>query len=107
MHRQRNAKRVATLGPASSDHATIRALFEAGADVFRLNFSHGSHADHKARLDTLRAVGREAGRPVGVLVDLQGSKLWVERCGAGFADTRVMATARRLALAWAWWMRPK
>jgi pyruvate kinase len=75
MHRIRNAKIVATLGPASTDQATIQALFEAGADVFRLNFSHGSHADHKARLDTIRAIERETGRPIGVLLDLQGPKL--------------------------------
>lgn len=75
MHRNRNAKIVATLGPASSDRATIQQLFEAGADVFRLNFSHGSHADHKTRLDTIRAVERDSGRPIGVLLDLQGPKL--------------------------------
>lgn len=75
MHRQRNAKIVATLGPASSDMAAIQSLFNAGADVFRLNFSHGTHADHKQRLDTIRAVERESGRPIGVLLDLQGPKL--------------------------------
>lgn len=75
MHRKRNAKIVATLGPASTDKSTIRALFEAGADVFRLNFSHGTHFDHKQRLDTIREVEREGGRPIGVLLDLQGPKL--------------------------------
>ena len=75
MHRNRNAKIVATLGPASADRATIQALFEAGADVFRLNFSHGTHADHKQRLDTIRAIERDVGRPIGVLLDLQGPKL--------------------------------
>ncbi|WP_290868698.1 pyruvate kinase [Aquabacterium sp.] len=75
MHRNRNAKIVATLGPASSTRETIEALFQAGADVFRLNFSHGSHADHSQRLETLRAIERDAGRPVGVLLDLQGPKL--------------------------------
>ncbi|MBL8474313.1 MAG: pyruvate kinase [Rhodocyclaceae bacterium] len=82
MKRLRNAKLVATLGPASSDRDTIRALFEAGADVFRLNFSHGSHTDHKARLELIRAMERELGRPIGVLADLQGPKLRVGR----FAD---------------------
>lgn len=75
MHRNRNAKIVATLGPASDDRAAIQQLFEAGADVFRLNFSHGCHADHKTRLDTIRAVERDSGRPIGVLLDLQGPKL--------------------------------
>ena len=54
MRRQRHAKIVATLGPSSSDFATIRALFEAGADVFRLNFSHGSHDNHRERYDIIR-----------------------------------------------------
>lgn len=89
MHRNRNAKIVATLGPASSDRATIEALFNAGADVFRLNFSHGTHADHKARLDILRAIERDSGRPIGVLLDLQGPKL---RLGA-FADGAVTLRA--------------
>jgi pyruvate kinase len=75
MHRTRHAKIVATLGPASTDRETIQALFDAGADVFRLNFSHGTHADHKLRLDTIRAIERQAGRPIGVLLDLQGPKL--------------------------------
>lgn len=75
MHRNRNAKIVATLGPASADRATIQALFEAGADVFRLNFSHGTHEDHKKRLDTIRDIERDVGRPIGVLLDLQGPKL--------------------------------
>lgn len=75
MHRNRNAKIVATLGPASTDRATIQALFEAGADVFRLNFSHGTHEDHKKRLDIIRDIECDAGRPIGVLLDLQGPKL--------------------------------
>lgn len=75
MHRNRNAKIVATLGPASAGRETIQALFEAGADVFRLNFSHGTQADHKERLDNIRSIERDAGRPIGVLLDLQGPKL--------------------------------
>jgi pyruvate kinase len=75
MHRSRKAKIVATLGPSSTDSAIIESMFRAGADVFRLNFSHGSHEDHKKRLDTLRALEQSLGRPVGVLIDLQGPKL--------------------------------
>ncbi|SAL09305.1 pyruvate kinase [Caballeronia peredens] len=75
MHRTRNAKIVATLGPASTSHETIEALHEAGADVFRLNFSHGTHEDHQRRLEVIRAVEKRAGRPIGVLLDLQGPKL--------------------------------
>ncbi|PJI43601.1 pyruvate kinase [Ferrovibrio sp.] len=75
MHRERNVKIVATLGPASSTPDRIRALAEAGADVFRLNFSHGSHDDHLARIRDVRALEQETGRPIGLLADLQGPKL--------------------------------
>ncbi|WP_312528412.1 pyruvate kinase [Paracoccus sp. (in: a-proteobacteria)] len=77
MRRHRKVKIVATLGPASSDHATIKALFEAGADVFRLNMSHGTHAEQKARYDIIREIEAETGRPIAVLADLQGPKLRV------------------------------
>src|SRR3954470_19036586 len=77
MRRQRNAKILATLGPASSSLEIIRTLFNAGADVFRLNFSHGTHEDHKKRYDLIRQIEQETGRPIGVLVDLQGPKLRV------------------------------
>ena len=86
MRRHRNVKIVATLGPASSDHEVIRALFEAGADVFRLNMSHGTHAEQKARYDIIRAVEAETGRPIGVLADLQGPKLRVGVFAAGAHD---------------------
>jgi len=72
-----NAKIVATLGPASADRATIEALVRAGADVFRLNFSHGTHADHQQRLALIRSIETDIGRPIGVLLDLQGPKLRV------------------------------
>jgi len=83
MRRRRNAKIVATLGPASSSPETIKQLFLAGADVFRLNFSHGSHADHRARVEAIRAIERETGRPIAILVDLQGPKLRVGTFGGG------------------------
>ena len=83
MRRHRNAKIVATLGPASSTAEVIRALFEAGADVFRLNLSHGDHAEHKARYDIIRALEVETGRPVCVLLDLQGPKLRIGRFAHG------------------------
>ncbi|WP_342627433.1 pyruvate kinase [Nguyenibacter vanlangensis] len=75
--RPRRTKIVSTLGPASSDRATIRALAEAGVDVFRLNFSHGAHADHAARHEAIRSVEAELGRPIGILADVQGPKLRV------------------------------
>jgi pyruvate kinase len=83
MRRQRSAKIVATLGPASSTAETIAALFHAGVDVFRLNFSHGERADHQARIETIRALEKETGRPIGVLADLQGPKLRLGTFAAG------------------------
>ena len=77
MRRTRNAKIVATLGPASSSKDTVRQLFLAGVDVFRLNFSHGSPDDHRARFNMLRELEVETGRPIGILADLQGPKLRV------------------------------
>ncbi|PRY93654.1 pyruvate kinase [Hasllibacter halocynthiae] len=77
MRRQRNVKIVATLGPASSDYETIRALFEAGADVFRLNMSHGDHEEIGARHAIIRQVEEDTGRPIAILADLQGPKLRV------------------------------
>jgi pyruvate kinase len=73
--RNRKTKIVATLGPATSSLEMVRRLFETGVDVFRLNFSHGAHEDHKKRLDLVRAVEKETGCPIGVFADLQGPKL--------------------------------
>lgn len=86
MRHSRNVKIVATLGPASSDLDTIRALFRAGADVFRLNMSHGTHADIAARHAHVRTVEAEAGRPIAILADLQGPKLRVGAFAAGPHD---------------------
>jgi pyruvate kinase len=77
MRRHRNVKIVATLGPASDSKGVIRALFEAGADVFRLNMSHGSHDDMRRRHAMIREVEREFDRPIAILADLQGPKLRV------------------------------
>ncbi|MBT4938089.1 MAG: pyruvate kinase, partial [Rhodospirillaceae bacterium] len=65
MKRDRAAKIVSTLGPSSTSPEMIAKLFEAGADVFRLNFSHGKHEEHKERLDIIRKVEAEYGRPIG------------------------------------------
>jgi len=83
MRRHRHAKIIATLGPASSDTATIRTLFDEGADVFRFNFSHGSHAEHLARYEIVRAIEKETGRPIAVLADLQGPKLRIGKIADG------------------------
>ena len=74
-HRDRQTKIVATLGPATTSKEMIRTLFDAGADVFRLNFSHGKAADHHARMKAIREVEKEVGRPIAVMADLQGPKL--------------------------------
>ncbi|MHA1107981.1 MAG: pyruvate kinase [Alphaproteobacteria bacterium] len=89
MRRYRNAKIVATLGPASDSPEMIRRLFEAGADVFRLNFSHGSHAEHAQRIAAIRALESEFGRPIGILTDLQGPKLRIGKLVGG--TTRLAA----------------
>ncbi|MCE9507508.1 MAG: pyruvate kinase [Alphaproteobacteria bacterium] len=75
MKRNRKTKIVATLGPASSTPEIIRKLFETGVDVFRLNFSHGTHDDHAKRLNIIRDLEKQAGRPIGIFADLQGPKL--------------------------------
>lgn len=77
MIRHRNVKIVATLGPASNDYAMIRALHEAGADVFRLNMSHGDHEEIKVRHAIIRKVEADLGSPIAILADLQGPKLRV------------------------------
>jgi len=77
MRRHRNVKIVATLGPASDDYKMIRALHEAGADVFRLNMSHGSHDEIKVRHGIIRQIEKDLNSPIAILADLQGPKLRV------------------------------
>ncbi|MGZ9809362.1 pyruvate kinase [Pseudoroseicyclus sp. H15] len=83
MKRHRNVKIVATLGPSSSTYEVIRALVDAGADVFRLNMSHGSHDEIRERHEIIRRVESDLGTPIAILADLQGPKL---RVGT-FADS--------------------
>ena len=83
MRRRRRTKIIATLGPASSTPEILSRLFQAGADVFRLNFSHGSHEDHLARITMIRALEEHWGRPIGILADVQGPKLRVGRFQGG------------------------
>lgn len=75
MIRDRRAKIVATVGPASAAPAMLRQLFEAGVDTFRLNFSHGEHAPHAEVIAAIRALEAETGTPIGILQDLQGPKI--------------------------------
>jgi pyruvate kinase len=77
MRRNRNAKIIATLGPSSSTAEQIEALFLAGADIFRLNFSHGAHSDHEEKFRIIREIERKRNRPIGIIADLQGPKLRV------------------------------
>ncbi len=88
MRRQRRCKILATLGPASADKETIAALHRAGADVFRINMSHADHAGMRERIAMIREIERDAGRPIGILIDLQGPKL---RIGT-FRDGPVVLT---------------
>ncbi|MEM8553364.1 MAG: pyruvate kinase [Pseudomonadota bacterium] len=83
MKRQRSTKIVATLGPSSSTFEEILALHEAGADVFRLNMSHGTHAEIAERHDIIRKVEKDVGTPICILADLQGPKLRVGVFGNG------------------------
>ena len=71
----RKTKIVATLGPSSSDPATLARMIEAGVDVVRMNFSHGTASEHAARVASVKSIARNLGRTVGILVDLQGPKI--------------------------------
>ncbi|MBA2689173.1 MAG: pyruvate kinase [Burkholderiales bacterium] len=85
----RRTKIVATLGPASNDRSVLEKIIRAGVDVVRLNFSHGTAAEHIARAELVRNLARELGRTVGILVDLQGPKIRVGK----FADGKAMLKA--------------
>lgn len=80
---------VATLGPASNTYDTIKKLWEAGVDTFRLNFSHGSHEDHGKLFDIIRKLEADVGEPIGILADMQGPKL---RIGAFKDNMKVPLT---------------
>lgn len=81
--RPRRAKILATVGPASRSPEMLRRLFLAGADTFRLNFSHGSHDDHRRAFDAIRALEAEFGQPIGILQDLQGPKIRIGQVPGG------------------------
>ena len=83
MRRLRNVKIVATLGPASDTYEMIRALHEAGVDVFRLNMSHGTQGEIRAKHAIIRRVEQELGSPIAILADLQGPKLRVGKFAKG------------------------
>jgi len=98
MRRLRNVKIVATLGPASETYETIRALHEAGADVFRLNMSHGSHDEIKEKHEIIRKVEKDLSSPIAILADLQGPKLRVGVFGNDEGEDLVEGEKFRLDL---------
>ena len=95
MRRRRKTKILATLGPATSTPDRIRALFDAGADVFRINMSHTSHAALGELHGAVRALEAEVGRPIGILVDLQGPKI---RLGTLPGGSRLLKEGDRVRL---------
>src|SRR5699024_255564 len=90
----RRAKIVCTLGPATSTAGQIESLVAAGMNVARRNFSHGEHADHEAACTRVRAAAEKAGRPVGILADLQGPKIRLGRFIEGETVWRTGETVR-------------
>ena len=94
LRRRRRTKIIATLGPASSTPEVLARLFQAGADVFRLNFSHGTHEDHAARFAMIRALEARVGRPIGILADVQGPKLRVGQFSGGRVHLQTGQTFR-------------
>src|SRR5919108_6628814 len=84
----RRAKIVCTLGPATSTPERIRGLVDAGMDVARLNFSHGSHADHEQVYQHVRDAAEASGRAVGILADLQGPKIRLGKFANGPVEWR-------------------
>src|SRR5690242_16740117 len=99
MRRRRKTKMLATLGPASSSAQTIKDLFDAGADVFRINMSHTSHTALTDLHEKVRALEVEVGRPIGILVDLQGPKIRLGTFPGGcrnFAEGERVRIVRRV-----------
>lgn len=95
MRRRRKTKILATLGPVTSTQERIRALFDAGADVFRINMSHTSHTALGELHRAVRALEAEVGRPIGILVDLQGPKI---RLGTLAGGSRILRDGERVRL---------
>ena len=95
MRRRRKTKILATLGPATSAPERIRALFDAGVDVFRINMSHTSHAALGELHRAVRALEADVGRPIGILVDLQGPKI---RLGTLPGGARMLKEGERVRL---------
>jgi len=91
---RRRTKILATLGPASDGALKMEELLRAGVDLFRLNFSHGSHAEHAARIAAAREAEKSTGRPVALLADLQGPKLRIGDLTGGVSEVRMSSELR-------------
>ena len=78
MRRYRNTKIVATLGPSSRTKRQIRSMIKAGVDVFRLNFSHGSHEDHRSRFNAIRQLEKELDWPLDKKINFKEVSSWAE-----------------------------
>ena len=88
-------KILATIGPSSATKEQISALIDAGADAFRINFSHGTHAEHKQRIKIIRSLEKEKGRLISILADLQGPKL---RVGEFLEDKVLLEKGQKFVL---------
>ena len=82
----RRAKIVCTMGPAVESPEKVRELIAAGMNMARLNLSHGGYEEHQSRLNEVRVAAKESGKPVAILVDLQGPKIRLARFKAGPHD---------------------
>lgn len=96
----RKARIICTLGPSSSSAEVLEAMVRAGMDVARLNFSHGTHDEHRARVDLLRKVSKKVGKPIAILQDVQGPKVRLGRFVSGAAEVltgaRVIITTQNV-----------
>ena len=99
-------KIVATIGPASRSRAVLRRLIEAGATVFRLNFSHGTHEEHAEVIARIREGEARWGRPIAILQDLQGPKIRLGTFGPGGGGPFVVPESRDGARSWGGGSRP-
>ncbi len=88
MIRNRSVKIIATVGPETEDLKSIEKLYETGVDVFRLNFSHGSHKEHAQRVKNIRAAEKKFNRPIAILADMQGPKLRLATFAKGSAEIK-------------------
>ena len=91
-HRIRRTKLVATIGPSCDSPEAIKAMIRAGMDVARLNFSHGSHEEHRKRLSLIREASRELGANVAIMLDTKGVKIRTGRLAGGSATLETGAT---------------